>query len=62
MWEVVYQNDDYGYGYGLSKVGIKTPDCYIVWLAYSSDEDNRYTKMVDYAKEICRHMNSIKNE
>ena len=59
MWEVVYQNEDYGYGYGLSKVGLKTPDCHIIWFAYSSDEGNRYALMIDYAKEICNHMNNI---
>lgn len=62
MWEVVYQNEDYGYGHGLAKVGIKTPDCHIVWLAYSSDEGNRYALMTDYAKEICGHMNSLQHK
>lgn len=61
MWEVVYQNEDYGSGYGLSKVGIKTPDCNVIWLAYTSDEGNRYANYVDYAKEICQYMNSIKS-
>ena len=59
MWEVVYQSEDYGYGYGLTKVGIKTPDSHVVWLAFSSDEGNRYGTYVEYAKEICRHMNSM---
>ena len=58
-WEVVYEKEDYGGGYGLSKVGIKTPDHYIVWLASSSDDGNRYAVMLDHAKEICRHMNSL---
>ena len=59
MWEAVYQNEDYGYGHGLSKVGIKTPDNHIVWLAYSSDDGSRYETMRGYAVEICKHMNSV---
>ena len=59
MWEVVYQSEDYGGGYGLTSVGIKTPDCHIVWLAYSSEEGNRFGIMEGYAKEICGHMNSL---
>lgn len=59
MWEVVYQSEDYGGGYGLTKVGIKMPDCHVIWLAYSSDEGNRYSICVDYAKKICKHMNNI---
>ena len=58
-WEVVYEKEDYGGGYGLSKVGIKTPDHYIVWLASSSDDGNRYAVMLDHAKEICRHMDAL---
>jgi len=26
MWEVVYETEDYGQGYGFAKVGIKMPD------------------------------------
>lgn len=61
MWEVVYEKEDYGYGYGLAKVGIKTPDCQIIWFAYYSDSHDgiRFELMENYAKEICQHMNNI---
>jgi len=60
MWEVVYETEDYGQGYGFAKVGIKMPDSYVIWLASTDSIGDRFTACEKYAKEICRHMNSIK--
>jgi hypothetical protein len=60
-WEVVYEKEDYGGGYGFMKVGVKTPDCHIIWLASygNSCDGDRFIYMEKCAKEICRHMNSL---
>lgn len=59
MWEVVYQSEDYGGGYGFARVGLKMPDCHIVWLASTDEAEGRFGIMEGYAKEICGHMNSL---
>lgn len=67
VWETVYEKQDYfaeGYGpYGSVKVGIKIPceQPRVIWLALTDGNCGKveFQQIEEYAKEICKHMNTL---